>query len=228
MTLSRKSSRGCVRNTDHGCSVANEMIKYTDKPKKSSKQPRTREHNASQSGPGGGQTSETPAFPPVHMTSFTPVNQYQPRETTHTTNMHSRKRSRDKVSPPRSHHYQNSDSSKATNYQSPFGPSGNNDGRLIDNQAAYNSIAFGGGRTTAGLPFQSSEYPYGAPTPYSEYQPESHGAYHSGPHSDYHPEKGDRQAKRRSTGPPETSGYSSTTPRPKGPRDPGGRNDIYF
>ena len=202
------------------------MIKYAGKPKKS-KRPRARKDDASQNEPGHGQSSESSALPPAHTTGFTPVNQYQSHERTHATGIHSRKRSRNELSPPRSHHYQNSESSTATGFPTPYGPSGSNDGKLIDNQLAYSSATFGGGRTNAGPPFQSPDYPSGAPIPYSYYQPETHSDYHPEPH-DYHPEQSGRGAKRRSTGPPGTSGYPSITPRPKGPRDPGGRNDIYF
>ena len=215
--------RVCMQNTVHGCSVANETIKYTGKPKVS-KRPRPCKHDASQNGPGHGQSSEALVFPPTHRTGFTPVNQNQPHERTHATDTHSRKKSRDETSPPGSHHYQTSDSSTASNFLFPYGPSGNNDSRLIGNQPAYNSATFRGGHTNAGPPFQGPDYPYGAPPPYSPDYPYCA----SPPYSDYHPEQSDRGAKRRSTGPPETSGYPSITPRPKGPRDPGGRDDIYF
>ena len=216
--------RVCMRNTVHGCSVANESIKYTGMPK-ISKRPRPRKHDASQNGPGHEQSSKALVVPPANTTGFTPVSQHQPHERTHATDTHSRKRSRDETSHPGSHHYQiTSDSSTASNFQSPYGPSGNNDSRLIGSQLAYNSATFRGGHTNTGPSFQSPDYPYGAPPPYSPDYP--YGA--SPPYSDYHPEQKDRRAKGRSTGPPETSGYSSITPRPKGPRDPGGRDDIYL
>ncbi|KAK0515591.1 hypothetical protein JMJ35_001625 [Cladonia borealis] len=72
-------------------------------------------------------------------------------------------------SPPRSHHYQTGDSSTATNFQSPYGQSGNNYGRPINNQPAYNSAIYGGGLANAGAPLQSSDYSYPAPTTHSNY-----------------------------------------------------------
>ena len=187
------------------------MIKHTGKPK-SSKRPRPREDDASQNEAVHGQSSEASAFPPAHTTGFTPINQDQRYERTRATDRHSRKRSQEEPSPPRSRHDRISESSTATNFPSPYGPSGNNDGRLIDNQPAHNSATLGGGRTNAGPPFQRSDYPYGAPNP----------------HSDYHRERSDGGENRRRTGPSETSGYSYILTKPKSPRGPEGRRDGYF
>ncbi len=179
---------------------------------KGSKRHGDSEHDASRDGPGHRQSSKASAFPPAYTTGFTPINQYQPHEMTHVTDIHSPRRPRHELSPPRSHHYQTSNSSTATNFQSPYGPSGYNNGRLIHNQPAYNSAIYSGGRTNTGPPFQSPNYPYAAPTS----------------HSDYHAGWSDKGGERRSTRPTETLGYPPITPRPKGPLAPGGRNDIYF
>ena len=186
------------------------MIKHANT--KGSKRHRAREHDASRDGPGHRQSSKASAFPPAYTTGFTPINQYQPHEMTHATDIHSPRRPRHELRPPRSHHYQTNDNSTATNFQAPYGPSGYNDGMLIGNQPAYNSALYSGGRTNAGPPFQSLDYPYAAPIP----------------HSDYHAGRSDRERKRRSTRPTEILSYRSIIPRPKGPRAPDGRHDIYF
>ena len=179
---------------------------------KGSKRHRAREHDASRNGPGHRQSSKASAFPPAYTTGLTPINQYQPHEMTHPTDIHSPRRPRHKLSHPRSHHYHNTNSSTATNFQFSCGPSGNNDGRLIENQPAYNSAVYSGGRTNAGPLFQSLDYPYVAPKP----------------HNNYQAGWSDRDGERWSTRPTKTSGYPSIKPRPKGPRDPGGQDDIYF
>ena len=187
------------------------MIKHTGKPK-SSKRPRPREDDASQNEAVHGQSPESSPLPPAHTTGFTPINRPQPHERPSTTVTRSSRRPRHELSPARDYHYQTSESSTATNFPSPYGPSGNNDGRFIDNQPAHNSATLGGGRTNAGPPFQRSDYPYGAPNP----------------HSDYHRERSDGGENRRRTGPSETSGYSYILPKPKSPRGPEGRRDGYF
>ena len=185
------------------------MIK--DATTKGSNRHRVCEHNASRNGPEHWQISKASAFPPAYTTGFTPINQYQPHEMTRATDIHSPKRPHNVISAPRSQNYQTSDRSTPTSFQSPYGPSGNNDGRPIDNQHPYNSAIYGGGRTNAGPPFQSLNYPNVAPRPQSDY------------HAGWSDEGGERQSAR----PTETAGYPSMTARPKGPRDPGGRDDIY-
>ena len=192
------------------CCVANEMIKHANT--KGSKRPRAREHNASRHGPGHRQSSKASAFPPIYTTGFTPIDQHQPHDMTHAFDIHSPRKPRHGLRLSRSDHYQTNDNSTATNFQSPYGPSGDNDGRLTGNRPAYNSAPYSGGRTNTGPPFQSLDYSYVAPTP----------------HSDYHAGRSNRERERRSTRPTETSGYRSITPRPKGPRAPDGRYDIYF
>lgn len=187
------------------------MRKYQGTPKNWQRSP-AHEHDAPRNGPGYRQNLEASAFSPPLTTGFTPINRYQPHERPPAAGTRSSKRPRHEVSPTRNHHYQTGESSTATNFSSPYGPSDNNDGRLVDNQSVYKSATVGGGRANAGPPFQMSDYPYGAPNP----------------HSDYHPEQSDRGAERRSTSPSETLGYSSITPRPKAPRGPEARRDVYF
>ena len=181
-------------------------------------------------------SSKASAPPPAHMIGFTPINQYQPHEMTHATDRHSPRRSRHEFSPPRSYHYQTSDSSTATDFQPPYGPSANNNDRLIDNQPAYNSATYGGGLANAGAPLQSLDYSCSASTTHSSYHAGaplqsldySYAAPAPTPHSGYHAGSSDREGERRSTRPIETSGYTSITPRPPGPRGPGGRDDVYL
>lgn len=198
-------------NSVHGCCVANGMTKEENT--KGSKRHRARKHDTSRNGPGHRQSSKASASPHAHTTGFTPINQYQPQEMTHATDRHSPRRLRHEFGPPRNHHYQTSDTSTATNFQSPYGPSGNNYGRLIDNQPMYKPAIYGGGRPNAGAPSQSLDYPYAAPAP--------------APHSGYHAGSSDREGERRSTRPTEISGYPSTKPAQKRPLAPGYRDDVY-
>ena len=191
---------GCVRNTIHGCCVANKTTKNLIASQMLEER-RAREHNVSRNELGHGQSSEASAFPRAHTTGFNPVYQYQPDERTHASDTYCSRGSRHELSHPSSHHYQTSNSSTATNFHSPYGQIGNNDGRLISNQAAYNPATFGGGYTNTGPPLQSLGNPYSAPRPNNAYQ--AGGS--------------DRQGGRRSTRPPQTSGNSSRAPGSKGP-----------
>ena len=178
-------------------------------------------------------SSKTSALPAAHTTGLAPFHHYQPHEMSYTTDPHSPRRPRHEPGPPRSHQYQTSDSSTATNLQSPYGSSGNNYGRLIDNQPVYNSAMYGGGHPNAGAPLQSLNYPYPAPT--------THSNYHAGapsqsldypypapiPNTGYQAGSSDREGECRSTRPTERSGYPSTKPAQKRPLAPGYRDDVY-
>ena len=107
------------------------------------------------------------------------------------------------------HHYQTSCSSTAANFLSPYGPSGNNYGRPIDNEPTHNSATYGGGFANAGAPSQSLDYPQAPPPPYSNYHAgtplQSLGypcaAAPPPPYSNYH-----------AAAPSQSSGYSYTAP----------------
>ena len=172
-------------------------------------------HDYSEKVPKHKRSSKASALPAAHTTGLAPFNQYQPHGMTHATDRHSPKRPRHEPGPPSSHQYQTSDSSTATNLQSPYGSSGNNYGRLIDNQPVYNSAMYGGGHSNVGAPLQSLKNPYAARAP--------------APHSGYHAGSNDREGGRRSTRPTEIPGYTSTKPRPNGsgPLAPGYRDDVY-
>ena len=234
--MRRKRSTGCVRDTIHGCCVANAMIKAVnaEKPKQKSKRGKALKHHDSH-------------------------NEPKHKRNTHYTD--SPNGPRPEHGSPRSHHYQTGGSSTATNFQSPYASSSNNYGRVIENQPAYNSAPYGGGLANAGAPSQSLGYSHAAPapTPYSNYYagapsqslgyllaapaPTPYSNSQAGvpsqsfgnpytapaptPHSGYHAGSSDREGERRSTRPRETSGSTSTNQRPPGPRGPGGRDDVY-